>query len=142
LLNPLLAACRGLVFLVVGSEVCPRLKFLGANGDVAQKPATPFSRQKSATNGCEAVKKAAKSKALPTPCSTPCSLLAMPVGGLWGLVSSVFLVGSEAAESKANPLLNPLLTLCSPCAHPVLLSSHFGGKNNKLVVLEKSRPMW
>jgi hypothetical protein len=58
LLNPLLAACRwpGLLGGGWGSEVCSRLKFLGANGDVAQKPATPFSRQKSATNGCEAVK--------------------------------------------------------------------------------------
>jgi hypothetical protein len=60
--NPLLAAVAGLVFLVVvGSGVCWRLEFLCANGDVAQKPATPFSRQKSATNG----RKVAKIKANP-----------------------------------------------------------------------------
>ncbi len=35
--------------------------------DVAQKPGTPFSRQKSAPNGCEAG--ASRKKARPTPCS-------------------------------------------------------------------------
>jgi hypothetical protein len=49
-------------------------KLLGANGDVAQKPATPFSRQKSATNGCEAVQRCQKARA------TPCSAQQKPRG--------------------------------------------------------------
>ncbi len=51
LLNPLLQP------LTLGSEVCSRLKFLGANGDVAQKPATPFRRQKRAPMGARLSKR-------------------------------------------------------------------------------------
>jgi ribosome modulation factor len=47
----------------VGSEVCSRLKFLGANGDVAQKPATPLASAKKRDQCVQGWRKPQKSKA-------------------------------------------------------------------------------
>ena len=63
----LLAA--GLVggWVVVGSEVCARDSRIWVQMGCGAKAGYPFSRQKRATNGCEAGQKAAKSKAYPPP---------------------------------------------------------------------------
>jgi hypothetical protein len=68
----------------VGSEMCSRLKFLGANGDVA-KSRRPHSVGKKARP--MGARWANRGKARPTPCSTPCSLL---LAGLLGRKRGVF----------------------------------------------------
>jgi hypothetical protein len=120
---------------------CSRLKFLRANGDVAQKPATPFCRQKGATNGCEAGSRA-KKQGLPYPLAQLPPLQPRLSCGLWREVVCLWqrifvqmvvwrksrqprsvgkkarpMDGCKVAKSKANPLLNPLL-LCLQAVPP------------------------
>jgi hypothetical protein len=87
--------------------VCSRLKFLGANGDVAKsrRPLLPpFSRQKSATNGHEAGSRV-KKQGQPNPLAQPTPCACWPGGG-GGLVLGK-VVGANGDVAQSRPLLLP-----------------------------------
>ena len=93
----------------VGSEVRSRLKFLGANGDVAKSQRPPlWRRQKSATNGCEAGSGAKKQgqplacPLAPTPCSSPCCGFRGCCGGRWCACGKGFLCKWWCGEKRQH----------------------------------------